>query len=169
MRQEGGNRDKKEVIETRMIAHSTLWVVVCVPKLGSIIVRCDKAFVLMHITFVGKYQRMWKKRILTYLGLLRYLHDRMLLRLYGQIHVVSSPGLRRGLVVVDDRLSAPMFVQPLLFLFYHWCISKWHVLLHTPIIARGVGFAPILLSELVCNEVNVLRYFTWVDYFTLYL
>ena len=40
----------------------------------------------------------------TYLGLLRYLHGR-------QIHVVSSPGWRRGLVVVEDRLSAPMFVQ----------------------------------------------------------
>ena len=26
-----------------------------------------------------------------------------------------------------------------------------------------------LKSELLCNEVNVLRYFTWVDYFTLYL
>ena len=29
----------------------TAMVVVCVPKLGSIIVRCDKAFVLMHTTF----------------------------------------------------------------------------------------------------------------------
>ena len=27
----------------------------------------------------------------------------------------------------------------------------------------------VALAELVCNEVNVLRYFTWVDYFTLYL
>ena len=50
----------------------------------------------------------------TYLGLLRYLHDRRLLSFYGQIHVVSSPCWRRGLVVVDDRLSAPMFVQPVL-------------------------------------------------------
>ena len=51
--------------------------------------------------------------LLTYLGLLRYLHDRRLLRL-GQIHVVSSPCWTRGLVIVDDRLSAPMFVQPVL-------------------------------------------------------
>ena len=48
------------------------------------------------------------------LGLLRYLHDRRLWSLYGQIHVISSPCWRRGLVVVDDQLSAPMFVQPVL-------------------------------------------------------
>ena len=27
----------------RLIGHSAVWVVVCVPKLGSIIVRCDRA------------------------------------------------------------------------------------------------------------------------------
>ena len=47
VRQEGGNR-VKEVIENIMIANSALRVVVCVAMLGSIIVRCDKAFVLQY-------------------------------------------------------------------------------------------------------------------------
>ena len=83
----------------------------------------------------------------------------MLLSLYGQIHVVSLPGLRRGLVVVDDRLSAPMLVQPLVFVlplmyFQMTCFITYsnHSL--------WIAFAAILLSELVCNEVNVLCYFT---------
>ena len=48
VRQEGGNRVKEVIDNIIMIAHSALRVVVCVSMLGSIIVRCDKAFVLQY-------------------------------------------------------------------------------------------------------------------------
>ena len=42
-------------------------------------------------------------------------------------------------------------------------VSTWSCNVRTPVVPWSST------AELVCNEVNVLRYFTWVDYFTLYL